>query len=295
MTASADFRPRMDAQTRGLRTLAPLAYRRVQGAVADVWSVHGDKGGGGYYTAPDPRIVIFLDDTPPPLALRSGDGETECTGVQAFYIPADAPLWSRLDRQSCMTHLDFHLDQASLQHRLSSAGVRADLTQIRMFAESRALLSLGRLAADEVRNPRRGEMLLDGLLNAALGEIFATADPQPAQASGGLAPWQMVAVERLVRANLSRHVCVAELSEAARLSESWFSHCFRLQTGHTPQRWQAQLRVRVAAEMMADLQLSLAEIAQATGFADQAHLSRAFRIQHGQPPSIWRRKRFQQV
>ncbi|MDO9638340.1 MAG: AraC family transcriptional regulator [Pseudotabrizicola sp.] len=292
MTASADFRPRMEAQTRGLRTLAPLAYRRVQGAVADVWSVQGDKGGGGFYTAPDPRIVIFLDDTPPPLALRSGVGKSERSGVQAFYIPADAPLWSRLQHQTHMTHLDFHLDQSSLHRRLASGGVRADLTQIRMFPESRELLSLGRLAADEVRNPRRGQMLLDGLLTAALGEIFAVNEPQPAQASGGLAPWQMAAVERLVRDNMSRHVGVAELSDAARLSESWFSHCFRQQTGHTPQRWQAQLRLDVAEEMMADQRLSLAEIAHATGFSDQAHLSRTFRMHHGQPPSIWRRNRF---
>lgn len=292
MTASGVFRPRMESQTRGLRTLAPLAYRRVQGAVADVWSVHGEQGGGGYYTAPDPRIVIFLDDTPPPLALKSGAGDNECTGVQAFYIPAGAPLWSRLNHQSRMTHLDFHLDQTSLHRRLTVAGVRADLTQVRMFTDSPELLSLGRLAADEVRVPRRGEMLLDGLLNAALGEIFATADPEPAQVSGGLAPWQMAAVERLVRTNLSRHVGVAELSDAARLSESWFSHCFRQQTGHTPQRWQAQLRLDVAEEMMADQRLSLAEIAHATGFSDQAHLSRAFRLQHGQPPSTWRRNRF---
>ena len=35
--------------------------------------------------------------------------------------------------------------------------------------------------------------------------------------------------------------------------------------------------------------LPLADIAHATGFADQAHLSRAFRAAHGMPPSAWRR------
>ena len=41
--------------------------------------------------------------------------------------------------------------------------------------------------------------------------------------------------------------------------------------------------------MMRDPALSLADIAYATGFADQAHLSRAFRAVHGMPPSVWRR------
>jgi len=63
MGSAAEFLPRMQSSTRALRTLAPLAYRRLPGAVADVWTVHGEAGGGGHYVAPDPRIVIFLDDT----------------------------------------------------------------------------------------------------------------------------------------------------------------------------------------------------------------------------------------
>jgi AraC family transcriptional regulator len=35
----------------------------------------------------------------------------------------------------------------------------------------------------------------------------------------------------------------------------------------------------------------LAEIADATGFADQAHLTRVFHASHGLPPSQWRRVR----
>ena len=58
--------------------------------------------------------------------------------------------------------------------------------------------------------------------------------------------------------------------------------------------WQTRLRLEAARDMMRDPALPLAEIAYATGFADQAHLSRAFRAAHGMPPSAWRRSAWQQ-
>lgn len=297
--ACAEFRPRMQSQTHALRTLVPLAWRRLAGAVADVWTVRGEAGGGGFYLAPDPRLVIFLDDAPPPLTLRTDPARAEMRGVQAFFIPAGLPLWSRMEQGREMTHLDFHLHAPALQQRLQAAGVRADLTQPRLLPGapgllSPGLLSLGRLAAAEVATPRRGEMLLDSLLNATLAEVFADPPAAAERASGGLAPWQMAALERHLLANLTRHVGLPELAGVAGLSESWFSHAFREQQGVSPQRWQARLRLQAARDRMEDPALSLAQIAHATGFADQAHLSRAFRAAHGQTPSAWRRGRFQQ-
>lgn len=284
----------MEARTHALRTLQPLSFRRFAGAIADVWNVRGEKGGGGFYVAPDPRVVIFLGDSPPPMRFRTGENEACRTGLQGFYIPPGVPLWSHLDDGREMIHLDFHLEASALKQRLNSAGVHADPAIPRLIGASPALVALGRLAAQEVCAPRRGEMLLDGLLSAVLGEIFATP-PETAAATGGLTPWQLGAVERHVRENLTRHVSVAELAQVAGLSESWFAHAFKQSRRESPQRWQARLRLEAARRMMADPALSLAEIAHAAGFADQAHLSRQFRAAWGQPPSVWRRGRLQAI
>lgn len=285
------FMPRMQAQTQALRTLAPLAFRRVEGAIADVWSVRGEAGGGGFYLAPDPRLVVFLTPTAPAMTLRATERGPELHGLQAFYIPAGVPLWSRLERGQDLAHIDFHLESAALHRRLKRAAVRADLTRPRMIADNPRLLALAQMAAEEVRSPRRGEMVLDGLLSALLGEVFDTGAQDAAPpASGGLTPRQLAAVEAHLRATLSRQVTVAELAQVAGLSESWFAHRFKQQFGETPLRWQSRLRLAAAQEMMADPAVSLAEIAHATGFADQAHLSRLFRAAHGVPPSVWRRR-----
>jgi transcriptional regulator GlxA family with amidase domain len=148
------------------------------------------------------------------------------------------------------------------------------------------------MAAKEVRQPSRGDMMLDGLFRAALGEIFTTATDVVAPASGNLTPHKLSALKRFLQENMTRQVTVAEMATVAGLSPSWFAHCFSTQHGETPQRWQARLRLETACEMVAETSMSFAEIAHATGFSDQAHLSRVFRAKYGQPPSRWRRERF---
>ncbi|MFC3058606.1 helix-turn-helix domain-containing protein [Paenirhodobacter populi] len=295
MKISREFLPRMESRTRGLRPIVPLSYRRFAGAIADVWRVHGGRGGGGFYIAPDPRVVIFLDESPPPMALRTSETATEHRGVQGLYIPAGVPLWSRMETAREMMHLDFHLEAGALQQRLAHSGVHADLTRPRMIGPGADLVALGRIAAAEVCTPRRGEMMLDGLLRAALAEFFDTVPQREPMAQGGLSPYQFGQIERHLRANLHRRVGVAELAEVAGLSGSWFAHCFRRDRNETPQRWQARIRLEAAREMIETSTLPMAEIAHATGFADQAHLSRQFRAMYGIPPSVWRRRGIQPV
>ncbi len=292
MGSLADFRPRMQAQTRALRTLEPLAFRSLSGAVADLWSVHGECEGGGHYVSPDPRVVIFLDDAPPPIALSTGAPDMPARVVRAFYVPQDVPMWSRMQSSAKMTHLDFHLDAGTLQRRLAAGGVRADLSCPRFLDSGAEIVTLGQLAAAEIRRPGGSPMLLDGLLTATLATVFAGAETAAMGGAGGLAPWQMAAVERLVRDHLNRPVSVADMAAVARLSESWFAHAFRQHTGQTPQRWQAELRLTAARDLIAGSDLPLAVVAQAVGFADQAHLSRRFRARFGQTPSDWRRQQF---
>lgn len=292
MAGKGEFTPRMRADVRLYRTLIPLSYRRLSGAVADVWSVRGEAGGGGFYIAPDPRIVIFLDDEPPDQALRTREQSPDQRGTRALYIPGGVPVWSRMETAQEFNHVDFHLEASALQNRLAAAAVHSDLSLPRLIPFSPTLLTLGRLAAQEIRQPSRGAMMLDGLLLAALGEMFTEAPGSVATGQGRLTAKQMAAVDRHLRQNLTRQVSVAELAEVAGLSVGWFSHCFRQHSGETPQRWQARIRLETACDLMADPASSLADIAHAAGFYDQAHLSRQFRARHGVPPSTWRRNRF---
>ncbi|WP_126976404.1 AraC family transcriptional regulator [Frigidibacter oleivorans] len=286
------FLPSMQADLQGIRATRPLRFREWEGVVADLWHAQGTAGGGGHYLSPHPRIVLFLDEGAEAVELAGPGGALR--RASALYVPPGLPIRSRIAATRDFAHVDLHLQAEPLAARLSGLGhpVALDRPMFRMAGEP--LRQLARMLAAEIDRPRRGRLLLEGLLLATLAEVFA-ADPQEEAneddpRGGGLTPYQLAAVTRLADQRMDRRLAVAELARAAGLSEGWFSHAFKRSTGQTPQRWLTRRRVAAAASLMrADPRRSLAEIAAATGFADQAHLTRAFRAEHGLPPAAWRR------
>ena len=283
----------MEARTSALRTLEPLRFRPMSGAVADLWQVAGEAGAGGYYSSPDPRLVVFTGERVPQMAFRTAEHARERLGARAFFVPAGVPLWARLLRAERFAHVDFHIDINSLRRRLQVSG-DSQVPGAAIFADDRAdIAALASLAAAEVAQPARGEMVLDGLLQALLGAVL---HPEPeeggegaAPAVAGLRPHQVARLERYVEGHIDSPLSVAQLAALVGLSDSWFSRAFKQSFGLTPRRWIAQRRIEVAQRMILEDALTLVEIALATGFSDQAHLSRAFSLAVGVPPSRWRR------
>ncbi|WP_248304550.1 AraC family transcriptional regulator [Breoghania sp. L-A4] len=92
--------------------------------------------------------------------------------------------------------------------------------------------------------------------------------------------------------NSARNVSLGELAAVADLSPSYFSQAFKASTGLPPHRWQLIRRVEHAQRMLETTQATtLTEVAAATGFADQAHLTRVFRGVVGTTPAAWLRER----
>jgi AraC-like DNA-binding protein len=76
------------------------------------------------------------------------------------------------------------------------------------------------------------------------------------------------------------------------------NHCLAAETisrgfgkvfGVTPASFRVEVRARCAFALITGSDATLVSIATATGFADQAHMSRATRALTGWPPSWWRR------
>ena len=75
------------------------------------------------------------------------------------------------------------------------------------------------------------------------------------------------------------------LARIAGRSPFHFTRVFARSVGITPYRYVVHLRLQRALELMRDGRHGLAEIAAATGFADQSHLSRWGRRVHGVSPT----------
>ena len=102
-------------------------------------------------------------------------------------------------------------------------------------------------------------------------------------------------LERAIRffdQRFAERVTMKEVARVACLSPDHFVEVFRLTVGCTPHQYLVQCRLRHARQLIASEghRRSLAEIALASGFFDQAHLTRHFRRAFGQSPGQWRQQ-----
>lgn len=80
-----------------------------------------------------------------------------------------------------------------------------------------------------------------------------------------------------------------ELAKLTHLSERSLTRQFLRYQGVSPRHFIMQVRVRAAADLMLNTLLSLAEIAEQTGFPNRAYLTRVFTHITGEPPALFRR------
>jgi transcriptional regulator of acetoin/glycerol metabolism len=113
------------------------------------------------------------------------------------------------------------------------------------------------------------------------------AQPAP-QAHGGLSAGAMRRVQEYMKAHLGESVDLSMLAGVAGLSVHHFARQFKQSIGVTPHHYLTQKRVERARQMLAQTDLSLSEIAYATGFSDQSHLARHFRQMLGTTPREFR-------
>lgn len=168
-------------------------------------------------------------------------------------------------------------------------------------------------AGQKVRQTRSGDWIhhVIALLEAAVGHlrqgqaahsaiVEATSllrrqvDPQPVagaseNAKERLLAWQARKVLDHIDRHISSRVLVADLCALVGRSEAHFSRSFRGTFGCSPHAFVVRRRVEFAAKYMLQTDMSLSDIAQGCGFADQAHLCKQFRVVVGKTPAAWRR------
>jgi AraC-like DNA-binding protein len=112
--------------------------------------------------------------------------------------------------------------------------------------------------------------------------------PAP-QMRGGLPPGAMRRVSEYVETHLAESIDLAALAGIAGLSLYHFARAFKQSAGVTPHHYLVQQRIERAQELLARTELSLSEVALATGFSDQSHFARHFRQMLGVTPGQFRR------
>ena len=90
--------------------------------------------------------------------------------------------------------------------------------------------------------------------------------------------------------NLSGKLTLAEIAGAAHMSPFSFARSFKAETGLSPHQYVIHRRVDRAKALLADADLTIAEVARAVGFANHSHLSSHVRRLLGVSPGTLRRE-----
>lgn len=169
--------------------------------------------------------------------------------------------------------------------RLFSTG--APEPEFRLNAKTLAELDiLLNAIASESRQRVPGD---DALLAAYLLQAFVLIlrdmqhDDRFAYASGDIG-----AAVSFMQHHFGEEIALSRLARMVSLSESSFSRKFREEFGMPPMQWLQRLRIRKATEFLIRSDMTIAQIAQMTGFADPLYFSRLFRKVTGTTPRRYR-------
>ena len=243
-----------------------------------------------------PTVLVILEAVCGPMEVAQDGGSTSAGAGQAPHIsiiPAGSSVslkgpQVRMFRELAVeiTRDPFLADRDSGQD--SDPGVLAatmivdpDVLRIAelMFAEFLSCQTVDPVFAESL-----SVVLLKMLSRLAFAQHKATS-------RGGLAPWQLRQITQFLEDNLVDGARLDDMAQLVDLSTSYLIRAFKRSTGLTPQQWLRAARIRRAQKYLLEPTVSLASVAQETGFADQAHLTRTFGQITGESPGAWRRAR----
>jgi transcriptional regulator GlxA family with amidase domain len=142
-------------------------------------------------------------------------------------------------------------------------------------ARSPRLRALANLLRSE-RDPRVASCLAEALA-LALNVDARPSDP-------------IARAIRLVEGDLARAWSVERLAKTVGLSRAAFTRRFRATTGHPPERYWVELRMRRAAELLRSSDQGLAAIAAEIGYGSEFAFGRAFKRWSGVAPGGYRKQ-----
>jgi AraC family transcriptional regulator len=126
-------------------------------------------------------------------------------------------------------------------------------------------------------------LAVEGLILETLSELSRYS-----QKTAVVAPPWLLEARNLVHDRFSESLTLNEIAQAVGVHPAHLARSFRRYYECTVGEYQRRLRIEYAGRQLSETPTSIANIALAAGFADQAHFSRTFRSHTGLTPAKFR-------
>lgn len=138
--------------------------------------------------------------------------------------------------------------------------------------------------ADRLALSSASDMLMVHLLKHYCSDYRIRQDMK-----GGLSPWVQRRVLEFIEVSLDQPLSLQQLASIAELSEYHFARMFKVSFGMSPHQYVTERRLNLAARLLTEKTLSLAEIALQSGFSSQSHFSKRFKDFYRVSPAAYRK------
>ena len=131
----------------------------------------------------------------------------------------------------------------------------------------------------------------DSLLNTLclhLSRHYSTSLMAITENNDGLPSFLIRRLDEYIQENLSENITLSDMAEVANLSTSYLRRLFKQSKGISLYQYVVRCRIVRAKQLLKQQQLTIAEIANQVGFADQSHLTRYFKRHVGITPKTFR-------
>lgn len=275
--------------------LRVLSARRVKRALAQPGIAHLVVTDAGYFPTAQAHGKVRATGIPQCVVLVCvlGGGRVSIEGVhhdvtrgQVVVLPPNVPHSYEADETEPWTLWWVHLQGRDLEEFLRETG----MTAARPVRQLRDVYRPVALIEEIVAAMERGDT--DGSLLAASGAAWhLMAQLCSEQVAGDAALPVVDAARDYIIANPAEPITIHGLAAMARMSPSHFASQFRQRVGTSPIRFQTQVRMGRARELLDTTSHSVESIAREVGYSDPFYFSRVFRQFHDVAPTVYRAQR----
>lgn len=227
---------------------------------------------GGAYAVPSPSLFVLTPNTPHRLVdfrmpFEFGYIELDLPDGEACPDVEQAVRWNRLQQEADyeseeLRPLRHTLEALSLSLSLKLAGSRLYDEEVVRLDIRKTFRLIGtvlsnRLQLDSGERDRSGREFIQTLMRHMETSYYETID-------------------------------LAALSKRVHLNASYLVRAFRQETGVTPIQYLNKLRLSAAISYLVNTEMSVQQIADATGFNSIHYFSRLFKRKYGSSPQQWR-------
>jgi AraC family transcriptional regulator len=240
-------------------------------------------------------LSLNLDRAPLTLEVKAPEGRFTRFTVPPHSLwvsPSASPITLRLN--STLSYLRVSIAPLHLDRLLSPSldSVRRVALRRTYGVSSSQIVHILLALREEADGRNPGGLAVVEALTLALGRLLARhAGVEPARAvraRGGLSAAARRRVLELIDAHLDARLTITRLAAEVGLSPAHFARAFKQTVGRAPHEYLLYLRLERARRLLerpgGPGETTLSDIAQRTGFADQAHFTRLFKRAFGITP-----------